>query len=164
MSDKDIEQEIQAKGLTAPRITRDEMIANIAHTEIVKHVSVTGQVLRWAIITTKNGFAVTGKPSCAVSSENDNEAIGKQIALENAEIELWPLMGYALKQNICNGKSRAQQVEYVNRAVVEGHTSYYGLKDANWLSDDCLKIEYELAQAYYEPAPGEKAPLRDLGE
>ncbi|WP_436879449.1 Gp49 family protein [Escherichia coli] len=100
MSDKDIELEIQAKGLTAPRITRDDMIANIAHTEIVKHVSVTGQVLRWAIITTKNGFAVTGKPSCAVSSENDNEAIGKQIALTNAENELWPLMGYALKEKL----------------------------------------------------------------
>ncbi len=100
MSDKDIEQEIQAKGLTAPRVTRDDMIANIAHTEIVKHVSVTGQVLRWAIITTKNGFAVTGKPSCAVSSENDDEAIGKQIALTNAEDELWPLMGYALKEKL----------------------------------------------------------------
>lgn len=95
-----IEQEIQAKGLTAPRVTRDDMIANIAHTEIVKHVSVTGQVLRWAIITTKNGFAVTGKPSCAVSAENDNEAIGKQIALKNAENELWPLMGYALKEKL----------------------------------------------------------------
>lgn len=100
MNDKDIESEIQAKGLTAPRVTRDDMIANIAHTEIVKHVSVTGQVLRWAIITTKNGFAVTGKPSCAVSSENDDEAIGKQIALTNAEDELWPLMGYALKEKL----------------------------------------------------------------
>lgn len=100
MNDKDIESEIQAKGLTAPRVTRDDMIANIAHTEIVKHVSVTGQVLRWAIITTKNGFAVTGKPSCAVSSENDDEAIGKQIALKNAEDELWPLMGYALKEKL----------------------------------------------------------------
>ncbi|UXL11244.1 Gp49 family protein [Enterobacter cloacae] len=100
MSDKDIEQEIQEKGLTAPRITRDDMIANIAHHEIVKHVSVTEQVLRWAIITTKNGFAVTGKPSCAVSSENDNEALGNRIALENAENELWPLMGYALKEKL----------------------------------------------------------------
>ncbi|PQH12741.1 Gp49 family protein [Raoultella ornithinolytica] len=100
MNDKDIESEIQAKGLTAPRVTRDDMIANIAHTEIVKHVSVTGQVLRWALITTKNGFTVTGKPSCAVSSENDDEAIGKQIALTNAEDELWPLMGYALKEKL----------------------------------------------------------------
>lgn len=114
MSDKDIESEIQAKGLTAPRVKRDDMIANIAHTEIVKHVSVTGQVLRWAIITTKNGFAVTGKPSCAVSSENDNEAIGKQIALTNAEDELWPLMGYALKQRLhdTGGKTEENNFEH----------------------------------------------------
>lgn len=164
MSDKEIEQEIQAKGLTAPRVTPEDLKDNIAHTEIVKHVSVTGQVLRWAVLTTQDGFAVTGKPSCSVSSENDDPSIGKSIAVENAENELWPLMGYALKQNISNGNSRAQQVEYVNRAAVEGHTPYFGIKDANWLSDDCLKIEYELAQAYYEPAPGEKAPLRDLGE
>lgn len=118
MSDKDIEQKIQEKGLTAPRVTPEDLKANIAHTEIVKHVSVTGQVLRWAVLTTKNGFAVTGKPSCSVSSENDNEDIGKEVAIENAESELWPLMGYALKQNISNGKSRAQQVEYDNRADV----------------------------------------------
>lgn len=100
MSDKDIEQEIQAKGLTAPHVTTNDLKANIAHTEIVKHVSVTGQVLRWAILTTKNGFAVTGKPSCAVSSENDNADIGEKIAIENAEDELWALMGYALKQKL----------------------------------------------------------------
>lgn len=100
MSDKDIEQEIQEKGLTAPRVTREDLLANIYHTEIVKHVSVTGQVLRWAILTTQNGFAVTGKPSCSVSSENDDEEIGKEIAIENAEGELWALMGYALKQKL----------------------------------------------------------------
>lgn len=77
------------------------MIANIAHTEIIKHVSVTGQVLRWAILTTKSGFAVPGKPSCAVSSENDDEELGNRIALESAENELWPLMGYALKEKLC---------------------------------------------------------------
>lgn len=42
MSDKDIEQEIQAKGLNAPRVTLGELKANIKHAEIVKHVSVTG--------------------------------------------------------------------------------------------------------------------------
>ncbi len=104
MLDKDIEQEIQAKGLTAPRVTQEELKANIAHIEIVKHVSVTGQVLRWAVLTTQNGFAVTGKPSCAVSSENDDPSIGKSIAVENAENELWALMGYALKQKLFEQK------------------------------------------------------------
>lgn len=100
MSDKDIEQEIQAKGLNAPRVTLAELQANIANTEIVKHISVSGQVLRWAVITTQNGFSVAGRPSASASSENDNAEIGEKIAVENATQELWPLMGYALKQKL----------------------------------------------------------------
>lgn len=100
MSDKDIEQKIQEKGLVAPRVTLPELQENIANVEIAKHVSASGQVLRWAVLTTKNGFAVTGKPSCSVSAENDDEEIGEGIAIENAISELWPLMGYALKQKL----------------------------------------------------------------
>lgn len=42
MSDQAIEQKIQAKGLTAPRIKPSDIEANIVDTEIVKHVSKTG--------------------------------------------------------------------------------------------------------------------------
>ena len=38
----------------------------------------TGQVLRWAVLTTRNGFAVTGRPSVAVSPQNDRAEIGGQ--------------------------------------------------------------------------------------
>ena len=100
MNDQTIEQEIQAKRLTAPRITPADIEANIASTEIVKHVSTSGQVLRWAVITTKNGYSVAGKPSCAASSANDNQEIGEKIAIDNARSELWPLMGYALKESL----------------------------------------------------------------
>ncbi|WP_124300397.1 Gp49 family protein [Pseudomonas chlororaphis] len=100
MNDQAIEQEIQAKGLTAPRVTLADLEANIADTEVLKHVSRSGQVLRWAILTTRNGFAVVGKPSVAVSAENDNAEIGQNIAIDNAKDELWPLMGYALKQQL----------------------------------------------------------------
>jgi len=120
MSDKDIEQEIQAKGLTAPRVTTDDLKANIAHTEIVKHVSVTGQVLRWAVLTTQNGFAVTGKPSCSVSSANDNSEIGEKIAIENAESELWPLMGYLLKQRLHDDRSDVWENEDDCRKALGG--------------------------------------------
>lgn len=95
--DCSIEAEIQAKGLTAPRVTPADLQANIVHTEIVKHVSPSGQVLRWAVLTTRNGFAVTGRPSAAASSANDNAEIGEKVATENAMQELWPLMGYALR-------------------------------------------------------------------
>lgn len=103
MNDQEIEQEIQAKGLTAPRITPADIEANIASTEIVKHVSASGQVLRWAVLNTRCGFAVTGKPSCSVSSENDDAEIGEKVAVANARSELWPLMGYALKERLAAG-------------------------------------------------------------
>lgn len=103
-TDLNIEQEIQDKGLTAPRVSLADLQANIAHTEIVKHISSSGQVLRWAVLTTVNGFAVTGRPSASASSANDNAEIGEKIAIDNATQELWPLMGYALKQKLHEGK------------------------------------------------------------
>lgn len=99
-TDASIEQEIQAKGLTAPRVKPEDITANIVDTEFVTHVSKGGQVLRWAVITTRSGYAVVGKPSVAVSPENDNEQIGRQVAYENSRNELWPLMGYHLKQQL----------------------------------------------------------------
>lgn len=100
--DSAIEQEIQAKGLTAPRVTPTDIAANIADVEFVKHVSKGGQVLRWAVLTTVSGYAVVGNPSVAVSPENDNEEIGQKVALENSTQALWPLMGYELKQRLSN--------------------------------------------------------------
>lgn len=85
---------------TAPKVTEADLNDNIANVEIVKHVSSSGQILRWAVLTTRSGFSVTGRPSAAVSPENDNQAEGEKIAFENAKNELWPLMGYALKEKL----------------------------------------------------------------
>jgi len=104
ISDQNLESKIVAKNLVAPRVTLADLEANIVDVEYVKHVSKGGGILRWAVITTKNGFAVTGKPSAAVSVENDNQEIGEEIAFENAKNELWPLMGYALKEKLTNNQ------------------------------------------------------------
>lgn len=100
MKEQSIETQIKAKGLNAPRVTPADIEQNIKHVEYVKHVSASGKILRWAVITTLNGFAVTGKPSAAVSIENDNQEIGEQVAFDNAKSELWPLMGYALASEL----------------------------------------------------------------
>ena len=99
-SDSSIERQIQSKGLTAPRVTPADIEANIVDVDLVKHTSVSGQVLRWAVITMRNGYAVTGRPSVAVSSENDDAEIGVAVAIANAKQEIWPLMGYALKEQL----------------------------------------------------------------
>lgn len=92
----------------APRVTLDDIEANIVSTEIVKHVAPSGQVLRWAVLTTRSGFAVTGRPSASVCAENDNATKGEEVAIENAKHELWPLMGYALKERLYHEQRTAQ--------------------------------------------------------
>jgi hypothetical protein len=99
-TEQQLEKEIQPLGLTAPRVSLNDLTSNIVHTEIVKHISPSGQVLRWAVLTTRSGYAVTGRPSASVSSENDRAEIGEQVAIENARNELWALMGYALKERL----------------------------------------------------------------
>ncbi|MGK1419453.1 Gp49 family protein [Klebsiella pneumoniae] len=138
MSDKDIEQLIQTKDLTAPRITLGDFKENIVNTEIVKHVSVSGQVLRWAVLTTKNGFAVTGKPSCSASSKNDDAEIGEQIAIENAENELWPLMGYAMKQRLHDTGGHTEEENF------EHFLSYSGFHNEK------AEVIAKLRKAYYD--------------
>ncbi len=102
MNDQQVEAASQAKSLNAPRVTLDELKANIVHSEIVKTISHGGQVLRWAVLTTRSGFAVTGRPSVSVSPENDDVEIGESVAIDNATNELWPLMGYALKEKLAD--------------------------------------------------------------
>lgn len=100
MNTQEIEQAVQALGLKAPRVTPDDLDANIVSTEIVKHIAPSGQVLRWAVLTTKNGFAVSGRPSASASSENDNAKVGEARAIDNAKQELWSLMGYELRSRL----------------------------------------------------------------
>ena len=95
-----LEQKLMEEKLTAPRVTLADLDANIVHVELVKHISHSGQVLRWAVLTTANGFAVTGRPSASVSADNDRAAVGEEVAISNARAELWPLMGYALREKL----------------------------------------------------------------
>lgn len=42
MNDASIEQQIKAAGLTAPRLTPDDLASNIAHVGYVKFISMIG--------------------------------------------------------------------------------------------------------------------------
>ncbi len=100
LGDEGTEAMVTALGANAPRVTPEDLKANIVHTEYVKYTSASGQVLRWCVLTTRNGFAVTGDPSVSVSPENDRQAIGEKVAYENALHALWPLMGYELRTRL----------------------------------------------------------------
>lgn len=114
MNDQAIEQEIQAKGLTAPRVTPADIEANIAS----EHYFTASQaligntrgsewqatpkeldLLTFCVLVLRNGFTVTGESACA-SPENFDEEIGRSVARINAIGKVWPLMGYALKERL----------------------------------------------------------------
>ena len=90
-----IEEDIQSKNLTAPRITPDGVKDVIAKTEF----HVLADVLTICVITLRNGFTVTGESACASPANFDKE-IGERIAHENAIDKIWPLEGYLLKQKL----------------------------------------------------------------
>lgn len=180
MNDQAIEKEIQSKGLTAPRVTPDDIESNIVATyyftaaeavapqvgemvnrflgwklpqdfspdcgisfkresdydhpqfgrtkfepvgtnllhagqakEMFEYCSHTAPVheslplLTFCVLVLRNGFTVTGESACA-SAENFDAEMGRKIARANAINKCWPLMGYALKQEMHNQQVAAQ--------------------------------------------------------
>lgn len=131
-SDGAIEREIQAKGLTAPRITPVDIEANIASAhyftaaEGVAGAEITADggdagidyrslqndleplnLLTFCVLVLRNGFTVTGESACA-SPENFDTEIGRKIARANAVNKIWPLMGYALKEQLFQARLPAE--------------------------------------------------------
>lgn len=110
MSDQ-IEQEIQAKGLTAPRVTGADIDAEIVgeyyasgsgafsnNSMPASHIH-TLHLLTFCVLVLRNGFTVTGESACA-SPENFNAEIGRKIARENAIAKVWPLLGFRLRDKL----------------------------------------------------------------
>jgi hypothetical protein len=120
MNDQAIEQEIQAKGKTAPRVTPADIEANIASEhyftaqdgavgnhgngtyagdwEVPRSIEALG-LLTFCVLVLRNGFTVTGESACA-SPENFDAEIGRNVARQNAVQKIWPLMGYQLRDRL----------------------------------------------------------------
>lgn len=122
----DIEHQIQAKGLTAPRITSADIEANIVSEHFftardgrlgaLTNETYVGrerplengvdliplELLTFCVLVLRNGFTVTGESACA-SPDNFDAEVGRKIARENAVNKIWPLMGYELKSKLKRG-------------------------------------------------------------
>ncbi len=112
-----VEDQIQRVGATkGARITPADVEANIASAhfftaeqgvigEEFQNGGPTSQtpealkLLTICVLVLRNGYTVHGVSACA-SPENFNQEIGRRVARENAVREIWPLMGYALKNAI----------------------------------------------------------------
>ena len=127
MNDQAIEEEIQANGLKAPRVTPNDIEANIAaeiystgldcaaeaagdargvFNRIKPDVDLTVvndslRLLTFCVLVLRNGFTVTGESACA-SPENFDAEIGRKIARANAVAKIWPLLGFSLKQKLAS--------------------------------------------------------------
>lgn len=91
-----IEAEIQAKGLNAPRLNPEMIDAAITSEQY--HVF-PGTTMTVCALTLRNGYIVTGE-SAAASPENFDKEIGRKIARENARNKIWALEGYLLREKL----------------------------------------------------------------
>ncbi|WHP06721.1 Gp49 family protein [Acinetobacter corruptisaponis] len=107
-TEQQIEQEIQGKGLNAPRLmpehidgvilsehyftAADGYRANPCYDphstpDTVLPVPHQLELLTFCVLVLKNGFTVTGESAC-ISPENFDAEIGRKVAYENARIPL----------------------------------------------------------------------------
>lgn len=98
-----LEQQIIALGLTAPRITPEQIDALVE--QLSFHTSVIpGTTTTLASALNPSGFEIATSSAGCVSPENFNEALGRNHAIAKvkaaARNELWRLEGYRLKQNL----------------------------------------------------------------
>ena len=91
-----IEQEIQKKGLNAPRLTPNHIDNQIVSEAFYVFPNTT---LTICALTLKNGFQVTGE-SAAVSLANFDKEIGRKVARDNARNKIWQLEGYLLRSQL----------------------------------------------------------------
>ncbi len=124
MNDQQIENEIVAKGKTAPRITPQRIESIILsesyftaadgaagrhqylldtkyENEKISELDINPSLslLTFCVLVLRNGFTVTGESACA-SPENFDPEIGRNIARQNAVNKIWMLEGYLLKQKL----------------------------------------------------------------
>lgn len=159
--EQQIEQEIQDKGLNAPRLTPDHIDSKIKAVEYILPRDVCKrdngvevfdaplplQTLTFCILTLENGFTVTGESACA-SPENFDVEIGKKIAYDNAREKIWLLEGYLLKEKL-NHQIKIQE-----------HFASQGV-DAEKLQDSPIVSELPELEIKYSDAVKSTDPTND---
>ena len=121
MTEKTVEQEIQAKGLGAPRVVPADIEACIASehyftaeegmrgTEAsLNTFAETGCVYGYlalaqvtiCVMVLKNGHRIVGVNAGPVSHDNFNSELARRLSRQNAIDQIWPLEGYALRERL----------------------------------------------------------------
>jgi hypothetical protein len=128
LSEKTTEDLIVEKGKTAPRVTPVDIETEIASEHYFTAMDgvdgawlnsdsetdpETGEdidfsfptpveplkLLTFCVLVLQNGFTVHGVSACA-SPENFDEEIGQKVARQNAVNQIWPLLGFRLRDQL----------------------------------------------------------------
>lgn len=110
-----------AKGKTAPRVSLADLEDNIVsefYFTAAQAVNATMRdgtlladdnrtlvsdrfgVLTICLLAVRNGFTLIGKSAPVDDAANFDPALGRKLAYEDAVQQLWPLMGYALREKL----------------------------------------------------------------
>jgi hypothetical protein len=97
-----------AANAVAPRVSLDDIKAAIAAQYTTTADKAIGPdvpsmpslaLLSICIVVMKNGFTIIGK-SAPASADNFNAELGAKLAYEDAIRQIWPLMGFALRDKL----------------------------------------------------------------
>lgn len=99
-----------AAGRTAPRVSLDDIKAAMAAVYYTTGDQAVGDgspkmsslsVLTLCFVVMRNGFVIIGK-SAPASEANFDVALGRRLAYEDCVRQIWPLMGFALRNKLSN--------------------------------------------------------------
>lgn len=107
MNEDAVEQALQDKGLTAPRVTKEHIDA-LMKKVAVQATHLPGTTITVAVASFPDGFMLGTGTSACVSADNFDEELGASIAggnaVEAARNKLWELEGYLLRDRLAAGK------------------------------------------------------------
>ena len=92
----DAELQARANERGAVFVNESKLKASIKQVDFMVH---PGSCLTVCVVTLLNGYTVTGESACADPKMYDAE-IGQKFAFAAAERKVWPLLGYALREEL----------------------------------------------------------------
>jgi hypothetical protein len=150
----DAELQAQADERGAVFINESKLKENIKQTQFIV---VPGSQLTICVLTLLNGFTVTGESACADPKMFKRET-GEAFAFAAAERKVWPLLGYALKQELFlsgssdspKGRVELELTELNSKigklgSFIKGHEHFKSLSNSQ---RDLLCEQFETMQKY----------------
>lgn len=110
-----IQQEIEAKGLTAPRVTPADIEAEIvgeyyasgegafSNNYLTVEHSASLRLMTLCVLLLRNGCKVVGVNHGPVDPANFDAEHGRRDAREDAIRQVWPLLGFRLRDQLARG-------------------------------------------------------------